>query len=290
MKKSIVDLACQHAEQLIREFEITSLPVNPVVIAARRDIIVQAKADTAAGISGMLMRVGNRFGIMYATHVANQGFQRFSIAHELGHYFLPGHVDAVIGPQGFHESRAGVLSADRYESEADQFAAGLLMPKHLFKPALDRAGNGLSAIMKLSELCVTSLLATAIRFTQCTRDPVAIIVSTGNVIDYCFMSDELKQLDSIDWLRKRQAVPRGTPTFEFNQSPNNVLQVQRVEGSSDLQDWFGGRRSIEIVEDVIGLGSYGKTLTVLHGFDLPESEEEEDEGALVESWTPRFRR
>jgi hypothetical protein len=52
----------------------------------------------------------------------------------------------------------------------------------------------------------------------------------------------------------------------------------------------GGRRRIAIDEDVIGLGSYGKTLTVLYNINVPEPEEEEDEAALIESWTPRFRR
>ncbi|MGB8741579.1 MAG: hypothetical protein WCD52_15455, partial [Xanthobacteraceae bacterium] len=33
-------------------------------------------------------RHGNAFGILYATHVPSEGFQRFSVGHELGHYFL----------------------------------------------------------------------------------------------------------------------------------------------------------------------------------------------------------
>lgn len=56
-----------------------------------------------------------------------------------------------------------------------------------------------------------------------------------------------------------------------------------------LQLWFGGPRSIELREDVIGLGSYGRTLTVLHGIEPPD-ETEEDDDTLIESWTPRLRR
>lgn len=43
-------------------------------------------------------------------------------------------------------------------------------------------------------------------------------------------------------------------------------------------------------EAVLGLGRYGKTLTVLHSIKLPDAEDEEDEAALIESWTPRFKR
>ena len=203
---------------------------------------------------------------------------------------MPGHVDAVIGENGIHESRAGFASNDRYEIEADRFAAGFLMPRHLFFPALQKSGEGLAAVESLAALCKTSLHATAIRYTQCAREPVAIVLSVGSRIDHCFMSDALKALDGIDWIRKREAVPRNTPTFAFNKDGENVRRAVRIEDASNLQDWFGGGRSIEVSEDVIGLGRYGKTLTVLYNIELPDADEEDEEAALIESWTPRFRR
>ena len=73
----------------------------------------------------MLLRRGNTFGIAYATHINSIGFQNFSVAHELGHYFLPGHVEAVLANDDVHDSRAGFASGDRYEMEAEHFAATL---------------------------------------------------------------------------------------------------------------------------------------------------------------------
>lgn len=279
------------AEQIIKGLGITTLPIDPIAIARGRGIEVEAKPTSSAGVSGMLVRVGNEFAIVYGTHLQNEGFQNYSVGHELGHYFLPGHVDAVIkGDSGFHESRAGFTSKDRYEMEADRFAAGFLMPRHLFFPALERAGKGVAAVESLATLCKTSLHATAIRYAQCTRDMVAVIVSVGNQIDHCFMSDSLKQVSDIEWLKKRGAVPRGTPTHGFNQDASNVQRGVRIEETSKLQQWFGGSRHIEISEDVIGLGRYGKTLSVLYDINVPDTEEEEDEAALIESWTPRIRR
>ena len=77
-------IAKQSAELFLRNEGITSLPVDPFAIANSRDIIVKAKPDTAEGVSGMLLRHGDAFGIMYATHIASEGFQRFSVSHELG--------------------------------------------------------------------------------------------------------------------------------------------------------------------------------------------------------------
>ena len=78
----------------------------------------------------MLVRHQDVFGIMYATHIDNDGFQRFSIAHEIGHYVLDGHVNHIFpSGDGLHTSEAGFISGDPFELEADHFAAGLLMPE-----------------------------------------------------------------------------------------------------------------------------------------------------------------
>ena len=282
--------AIRTAEQLIRDLDITALPVDPFAIAQNRKIDVRAKPSCHAGVSGMLIRVGNSFAIGYATHIDNIPFQRFSVSHELGHYFLPGHIDAVLADSDVHESHAGFTSSNRYEIEADHFAAGLLMPSQLFLLALRRAGTGLVAIESLADSCNTSLLATAIRVIDCTSDPMAIVVSTANIIDYCCMSDTFKEINGITWLRKSQPVPRTSPTFQFNLDPTKVQRSARTKGTSNLQEWFSSDRDIEMTEDVVGLGSYGKTLTVLYDIELPDEEEEDENDALIESWTPRFRR
>ncbi len=97
-------------------------------------------------------------------------------------------------------------------------------------------------------------------------------------------------MDGLNWIRKRELLSKNTATFAFNQDADRVRRADRTEDTSDLQDWFGGRHSLEITEEIIGLGSYGRTLTVLIAADLPDSEEIEEEEGLVESWEPRFRR
>ena len=278
------------AEKVVKEHDIATLPVDPIALASALDIEVRAKPAHSQGVSGMFLHVNNKYGIAYTTHIANIGFQNFSVAHELGHYFLPGHTDAVLADGDVHESRAGFTSGDRYEMEADHFAASLLMPRLLFMEAMRTSGEGIAAIEKLANLCRTSLTATGIRYVQCSRDPLAIVLSTGNQINYCFMSDGLREIKDLNWIRKGTILPRNTTTFAFNQDVERVGQAARTSGTSDLQDWFSGDRSIPITEEVAGLGSYGKTLTVLTALDLEERLEEiEEEENLIESWTPKFR-
>jgi hypothetical protein len=282
--------AASTAEHMVKLMGITTLPIDPKALARQAGMEVVAKPAKQPGVSGMLIRVGNEFAIAYATHLENEGFENFSVGHELGHYYLPGHMDAVLpSGDGVHESRAGYASADRYEKEADGFAAGLLMPRQLFYPAIERAGAGLAAIEGLAALCKTSLHATAIRYTQCTREPLAIVISRGKQIDHCFMSTSLKDTPGVEWVRKRDFVPQNSPTASFNADTSKVSRGARAEGTSNFQDWFGGTRHVEIAEEVVGLGRYGKTLTVLHSINLPEPEDDDEEQRLIDSWTPRFR-
>lgn len=286
-------MAKQTAEKLLRDEGYASLPINPFAIAESRDIQVKPKPDTAAGVSGMLLRHGNQFGILYATHIKSEGFQRFSVAHELGHYCLDGHADHVL-KNGIHESRAGFVADDPYEQEADQFAAGLLMPGSLFKKELGRHQAGLETVEAMHILCKTSLTATAIRYAELTEDAAAVVISTGPTIDYCIMSDTMKSLPKLSWIKKGSPVPSGTTTARLNGNARRVADSDREEDEIDIRDWLGGMRSVKANEQVIGLGSYGKTLTVL---TCPSVQDEtyadaaaDDEESLVERWTPRFRR
>lgn len=277
------------AERLLQELEIDALPIDPFEIARWLDIELRPLPANAGGASGMLLHVGGAFGIGYPTHVDSDGFKRFSVAHEIGHYRLPGHLDAVFDGGGRHLSHAGFRSADRYEQEADHFAAALLMPATLFTAAMRHAGDGLKAIESLAGDCETSLEATAIRYAQTNRDPVAVIRSEGRTIEYAFMSEPLKDFSDLDWIRKGTPLPAGSVTAAFNVDKGNVKRAARADGTSVLQDWFNGPHRQDVVEEVVGLGSYGKTLTVLTGMELPD-EIEDDEDDLEESWEIRFHR
>ena len=162
------------------------------------------------------------------------------------------------------------------------------MPRGLFTKEIDKRRSGFDAIDSIAEICKTSLTATAIRYTEFTSEPMAAVLSEGSRIDWCFMSDELKEIGRLDWPKKGQTVPRGAVTYSFNKNQENIQNGEEETGDSSFIDWFGGNRDFEIVEEVIGLGGYGKTLTILTITEDFEDLEEQDE--LVESWTPRFKR
>jgi hypothetical protein len=185
------------------------------------------------------------------------------------------------------------LAALYFFASPHHFAAGLLMPAKAFKRELDRHEAGLSAVLAVARICRTSRTATAIRYAETTEDAVAVIVSTGGVIDYCFLSDAMKSLPELKWLRKGTLLPSGTVTASLAANSKQVMNGERVGDQIDVLDWLGGRKSALVSEEALGLGRYEKVLTILHSSSIGpenESEEEREEEDLRESWTPRFRR
>lgn len=286
-RASLARRAAATAAQVLRDYALTALPVDPIALAERVGITVQAK--DAEGCSGMLIKQGDNFGILYSTHIDSKGFQNFSVAHELGHYFLEGHPEALLRT-GTHKSQAGFASDDPYEVEADYFATHLLMPEGLFKQATARAGKGLSAIESLARLCGTSLTATANRYPGCTDELVAVVFSIGRRVKWAIMSPALIEIAGNNRIERDERLPPKGPTEWFNEDQGRVRSGARHEGTSDLQDWVGGSHSVELTEEIVGLGTYGRTLTVLSANEVVDIEELEEDAEIEESWTPRFRR
>ena len=239
----------------------------------------------------MLIRVGSEFTIAYAAHLQNEGFENFSIAHELGHYFLPGHIDHVIGEDGAHKTHADHESSDPHEVEADRFAAALLMPHHLFISAARLVPDGLIGIEQLAKLCKTSLTATAIRYAQCMSDELfAVVASRSEQIEFCWMSNSFSKLRDLTWRKKGDEVPRRTATYGLLGDPGRILHADRESGTPHLHEWFDTGPDLRLIEEAVGLGRSGRVLTILTVDGALDEDEVEEEADLVESWTPRFRR
>lgn len=284
-------LARQVGEQIAKKHGFDRFPIDPFEIARREEIAVQAKDPQVDGVSGCIVFNNDGVGIIYSTRVKSPGFRRFTVAHELGHYFLDGHPEIILNEQGgIHPSRAGFTQGiSSIELEADHFASGLLMPTRLVKGALSRKNVGMPGIIGLSRDAETSLTSAAIRAAECAPYPMAVIVSQGESVCYGFLSESFKTLGGQGFLRKGDPLP-ASATRQFNADEANVRSGKSACEETDLSNWFQGPPSVLLDEEIVGLGSYGLTLTVLSSEAMPEDpyEEDDEEAKLREQWTPRF--
>ncbi|MBY5427878.1 ImmA/IrrE family metallo-endopeptidase [Rhizobium leguminosarum] len=284
--------ARQHGERVAAEKGFAAFPVDPFAIAESEGIMIVAKPSEIKGVSGGIIFDEDVPSIFYATDIENEGFQRFTVAHELGHYYLDGHPEEILKSSKMHISRAGFRQGDSsIELEADHFASGLLMPTHLVKRELARGIIGLAGIEQLADKSQCSLTAAAIRAAECTPYPMAIVVSQGADICYCFMSEGFKELGkTLTFLRKGSPLPLSA-TRDFNSNPDNVRYGKRQVIETTLADWFDGSGQIHLDEEIVGLGSFGHTLTVFSSDALaedPDPEDADEEANLIESYTAKF--
>lgn len=277
-------------ERKAKQCGFSRFPVDPFKIAEGENILVQAKKADQVGVSGGIIFSDEEVGIFYATNITSPGFQRFTVGHELGHYFLEGHPDEILKTGGLHASKAGFSQGDKaIEIEADHFSSGLLLPGHLVRKALGDGQVGLEGIQELAELSGCSLTASAIRAAECSPYPMAVVMSRADQICYGFLSDGFKQLRPRAFPRKGDLLPDST-TRQFNLDKDNIESGKRLVGETTLADWFDGPPGIMLDEEVLGLGAYGYTLTVFSSEDLPDEpdEFEDEEASLIESYKPKF--
>lgn len=112
------------AARTIHKLYQPSIPVRPECLAKEMGLTVVG-AKLSEHLSGVLVPEidGNRHLYMIVVNTQHpKERQRFSIAHELGHFCL--HRD--LQPAFLHHAK----HRNRLEREADKFAAELLMPEH----------------------------------------------------------------------------------------------------------------------------------------------------------------
>jgi Zn-dependent peptidase ImmA (M78 family) len=147
------------AVALLLQLKTEKPPVDVGRVARRLGVRVE-RADLGEDCSGVLLRNGDAavIGVNYS-HPPNR--QRFTIAHELGHFVLhkgQKYIDKGMATVQFRNSESST-GTQAEERDANQFAAALLMPaewvrrefeKHPFDLGDDEAINGMCRLFGVS--------------------------------------------------------------------------------------------------------------------------------------------
>lgn len=122
----------QRIERLLEKFKIKRPPVNVKRIASKLGLTVQMEPfdDEEGEMSGILIREGNKV-ILGVNNSHHSNRQRFTIAHEIGHYLLH-EGDRVFVDRNYRVSLRdsdSSLGTKWEEVEANTFASSLLVPE-----------------------------------------------------------------------------------------------------------------------------------------------------------------
>lgn len=196
----LMDLAdCGSPEKIIaailKHHPLLEPPI-PIRDLAEAVGIIKFQELSSDGFEGALVTDADkqRGAILYRSD-RPPGRQRFTIAHELGHFLIPSHKGSrQCTPQDMRETGLND-PARRMEAEANRFAAGMLMPKPLFAKDLQRLGDvDVSHAQTLARLYDTSLEATINRYRDVTDDTCAFVFSKDGVIRYVRATQEFPHI------------------------------------------------------------------------------------------------
>lgn len=167
------------AEKLIEEFGIKETPVPVHEIAASKGCYVQHfidDRDGRDGLSGVFM-VNDNVPTIGFNYDQSKVRQRFTIAHELGHFILhyndPKEVFVDNKPYALFRDYNSGTGSDIMEQQANAFAAALLMPQRFLVEEikkldidLDLTDDESPGLAKLADKFNVSKLAMSIRLAN----------------------------------------------------------------------------------------------------------------------------
>ena len=150
------------AENLLKDLGVTAAKeIDIEAIGYHRGACI--KYRPLSGCEGRIIGANDR-AVITVNSKAIPSRQRFTAAHELGHWHYHRGRSLICLPDDISNPAKGTPHSERI---ADEYAADLLMPQFLFRPMAYQAGKvSFAAVESLRKEFKTSITATAIRLVQ----------------------------------------------------------------------------------------------------------------------------
>lgn len=266
------------ATSLLEEVSSTSTPVDPFQIAVQKGIRISERPGFPAGIFGAMYLDSEGFGIVVSTGCYGPGHRAFTAAHELGHYHIDGHLDAM-----FEAGNTQALSVaghfrsrrDPLEREADWFASELLMPRGLAGPVARDLPGTIDDLAGFADQFGVSLSCAAVRYAELTDNAVAVVISRDGAIEWIAFSDRMREHS---WTRRAWRAELTPPGSATSRVTGHGSRGARDDGQGLLCEWFDGAPDDLVVdEECLCVGEDHRVITTLSAGSLPTREDIEEE-------------
>lgn len=275
-----MDLAALRRSRSIEQLAADVLTANdskfpPVDVCAiaRAEGILLAESDYGDRFYGRIEyhRSVNRLLLFHPPLVENSFNRphiRFSIAHELGHYYIREHRQLLLTGRE-HSSQPGFICENALEREADEFAAALLIPDPVLLNAFTRQNSlSIGSISRLGDSCEVSIIATAIRAVRFSDESALAVLWKDSRVIFAVASEEAKER-RFSWIGL-DSPPIGSATSKVFDG-KHLLKYS--EGAILATCWFPkASPRMNVWEEAQRLGASTFALTLL----ILDEEDEED--------------
>jgi len=249
------DAAADLAERIVKDLRIAAPPVSPFrIIRSEKRRIRAIGEDFGNAFDGRLEYQHPRFLLFYNTKYdawPHRGEHHpkvnFTIAHELGHFFLDAHRKYLKRGGKPHGSETEFVSDNLSEQEADSFAAGLLIPRFLADKVVNNAPPTLKALQAGRDLFDVSLTSMMVRWVQLCDYPCAMCSVHEGAIDWGFTSDAFKRVGAYRVNRGSKVTSRSA--CKLLDADRSLSRYREEEGWGRAEHWLDfDRGDIGVVE------------------------------------------
>jgi len=178
---SLSDVMIMEDSLLMPNYEkiLTQQPVRLADVA--KEIGLRIRYVPSSGFDGALVRLaGLPRGRIAVRASMEKSRRRFTTAHEIGHYVLPGHdsENSVCRAQDVGQLRE---DSDSLEQAANKFAGELLMPSLAVRRIVKKFGVSMDTCKFISDQFEVSLTAAAVKCVEVTDRRAALVVTEGGI-------------------------------------------------------------------------------------------------------------
>lgn len=236
-------IARGEAASIVERLDLRQAPVDPVKIAATEKRILRlCPGNYKAAFDGRLEYhpTKGRFLCFYNTKYDRPGEAghaprtRFSLAHELGHYFIESHHEYLRSGGKSHPSRSEFVASPLIERQADCFAAHLLMPDRLVKPIVNQEELSIELIRVIAATFQTSFVSAALRAVECSHFYGAVAAIHSGRLAWIKPSAPLIEQGIYPVERGTLRSPSAVRAWEEFEAGASAI----VERSGWTRDWF----------------------------------------------------
>lgn len=214
------------AEYIALQYEEKITPLEKIV--AEEDLDVFYDNYESNTFDGMTIFDSGKFYIHLNIDKHNRPGSdrgRFTLAHELGHYFIDAHrIGLKNGLLEPHPSLTNRKQFTTIEREADYFASCLLMPESRFLKDIGNKKFNFGVIDFLRTEYNVSRTACVLRFADIGNHPVMVVYSENNIIKWKHSSEDFP----FQYLINDNIVPRSSVMGDYFNN-NHVADVFKTE-------------------------------------------------------------
>ena len=192
---------------------------------------------------------------------------RFTLAHELGHYFIDDHRTEIMATGGeLHPSICEIPKGQsRREQESNLFASNLLMPPKRYAAFVRKARKRLSGIVDVAGKFKVSLTCAAIRYVTDEIEPSIIVNWSRDGDRWDCISKRFQSAEYGALINNMAGLPANSPTRICDAMGKTRSGVIGQKMAPNV--WFPSLNrkpdsKIKLREEAMSLGRYG-VLTLL---------------------------